>query len=155
MTMCINDPFPAKKYSTRRLWLLRLLLAFLFIIAGVLKVMRPDVFLDDILNYRIVSHSLAWLIVFYLPALEIIAGLALLVNKSCRSAAWILLLCMIVFVIALLSAWGRGLDIECGCFGPLLPIANYGWILVRDSVIIFLLLWILIKFPVNNIARVA
>ncbi len=145
MTMCFNGRYPIKNFGILLLWLPRLLLAFLFILAGTLKVIRPDVFLDNILNYRLVSHSFAWLAAFYLPVLEITAGLALLVNKTCRSAAWILMLCMVVFVIALLLAWGRGLNIECGCFGALFPLADYAWILVRDGVIISLLLWILMK----------
>jgi putative oxidoreductase len=132
----------------RWLWLPRLLIAGLFIFAGVLKVLRPDVFLEDILNYRLLNRSLAWPIAFYLPMVEIVAGLALLLNRTCRAAAWTLMLCMLAFVFALLAAWGRGLDIQCGCFGSLLPVTQYGWLLLRDTVIISLLFWIVVRFPV-------
>jgi putative oxidoreductase len=127
------------KGKTLYIWSVRLLLAGVFIIAGVLKALRPDLFLQDVLNYRLLSYSAAWFVVFYLPMLEIVTGLALLINRTYRAAAEVLLVCMTVFVLALLSAWLRDIDITCGCFGPLLSLSHYGWLFLRDMTIIVLL----------------
>jgi uncharacterized membrane protein YkgB len=37
-----------------------------------------------------------------------------------------------VFIVAIVSAWARGLDIDCGCFGKGNISSNYTWLLVRD-----------------------
>ena len=57
------------------------------------------------------------LVAIILPWLELICGILLLTGFWHRSAAFIVSLMMIVFIIAISTAILRGLDIECGCFG--------------------------------------
>jgi uncharacterized membrane protein YphA (DoxX/SURF4 family) len=113
--------------------IVRIILAGLFIYAGMIKLMQPDTFLADIESYRMMPYSLAWMVAFYLPPLEILCGLGLLVPKFRKPSAVILLLLMIVFIIAISVAWTRGLNIACGCFGTSTEEAtNYPWLIVRD-----------------------
>jgi uncharacterized membrane protein YphA (DoxX/SURF4 family) len=132
------------------LWLPRLLIAGIFIFAGVIKVIQPDTFFEDVLNYQLLPRSAAWLIAFYLPMLEMVVGIALLFRPTCRASAWILLLCMILFTTALAFAWVRGLNIECGCFGGLIPASHYGWLLTRNLLLISLLGWIILVYPKHD-----
>ena len=119
----------------------RVALAGLFVYAGVIKLVSPDTFLADIESYRMMPYALAWLVAFYLPPLEILCGLALLIPKLRKAAAIVLLLLMLVFILAIAGAWARGLDISCGCFGSSEGGANYFWLIFRDLLIIVTLVF--------------
>jgi uncharacterized membrane protein len=98
-----------------------LLLSVFFLLAGAGKVADPHSFTSDILNYRFfggwLALPMAFVAALVLPWVEIFAGLGLLWKGARRDAAWILLILLCVFQVALASAWLRGLDIECGCLG--------------------------------------
>jgi len=117
------------------LWLLRIALAAVFLYAGAIKIADPAQFFQDILNYQIVGERLAWLAALYLPWLEVVAAAALLIPKTSRASAIIIAALMLIFTAALLSAWLRGLDITCGCFGTKLETSNYPLLLLRDIVL--------------------
>jgi putative oxidoreductase len=97
--------------------ILRLLAGGIFVVAGVLKVLDPAHFAADIDHFRLLKYFAVAPLALYLPWLEIICGLAVFVNTWRRSALVLLLALTIVFIAAITSAWMRGLDIRCGCFG--------------------------------------
>jgi len=51
-----------------------------------------------------------------LPWLELLCGLALLLNRWTPGASLLIVLMNAVFIVAIASAMARGLDISCGCF---------------------------------------
>jgi putative oxidoreductase len=118
------------------LWFLRGAMAILFVYAGIIKVVDPASLLGDIEGYRLLPYSWAWVMAFYLPWLEILAGLALLWPRWSRSAALLLSALMGVFLVALVSAWWRGLDIHCGCFGKSAESNRYIWWVTRDLILL-------------------
>ena len=89
----------------------------IFIYAGVLKVIDPIQFARDIDNYKILPWSLGVRLAFFLPWLEIFAGVALVVRFWYRGGLSILSALVAVFIGATIAAKARGLDITCGCFG--------------------------------------
>jgi putative oxidoreductase len=111
---------------------LRWALGLLFLVAGALKLASPALFTTDIANY-LLFPTLAPLLATTLPAIEIVVGGALLaLGVPWRRAA---ALCaaglMLVFTIAASSAFARGIDIACGCFGS--ESGPIGWLtLARD-----------------------
>ena len=112
------------------------ILAGVFLYAGLIKLMHPGALLTDIQSYDLVSYRVAYLATFYLPAIEVIAAIGLLIQKTRNESALILLLLTIVFICALSSAWARGIDISCGCFGKSEIKANYPWLIGRDFLIV-------------------
>jgi uncharacterized membrane protein YphA (DoxX/SURF4 family) len=62
-------------------------------------------------------------------------GGALLLGRATAGAAAICAALMLVFIAALASAWSRGLDISCGCFGHEDATANFPLLLARDCVL--------------------
>ena len=118
------------------------LVAGLFIYAGLRKGLRPDLFLADIESYHLVPYRLAYAAAYGLPALEGVAGLALLYRPYRSAGAWVLLGLTVVFIVALGQAWGRGLDISCGCFGKAEVAANYPWLISRDMILAIALGWL-------------
>ncbi|XHR28660.1 MAG: DoxX family protein [Chthoniobacteraceae bacterium] len=123
--------------------LLRWVIGWLFIVAGVLKVMDPVAFVQAIEGYRILSGPPASLLALYLPWLEILCGAGLLTRRFFYTGSLALLTALtLVFIVALVSAWARGLDIECGCFGPSGSVGQIGIALVRDFVLLAALVWL-------------
>ena len=82
------------------------------------KLYAPDAFIVAIGNYRMVPPLGGYLVGIYLPWLELIVALALVGPRRFRGGAWLLAVTLcVIFVVAQTSAWLRGLDITCGCFG--------------------------------------
>ncbi len=96
---------------------LDLIVGGLFIYAGVLKMLDPVQFAHDIDNYKILPWSAGVGLAFYLPWLEMFAGLFLVLRFCYRGSLVILILLISVFIVATAAAKIRGLDITCGCFG--------------------------------------
>ncbi len=119
-------------------WALRLFLGGLFVYAGVVKVLDPAQFLIDIESYRLLPYVLAVATAFYLPWLEILCGAGLWNRRTRTGSLLILIGLTVVFAVLITSAWARGLNISCGCFGVSdTEGTNYLWWLTRD-ILIFL-----------------
>jgi putative oxidoreductase len=104
-------------YSGWIVWALRVIIAAIFLYAGIAKTVAPLRFVTDVNNFHLLPWRAGALLAFYLPWLEIGCGLALLLRLLERGAALILLCLTLVFVIALVGARIRGIDVSCGCFG--------------------------------------
>jgi len=94
-----------------------LVLAGIFIYAGAIKAFDPIRFASDIDNYKILQWTIATGLAFYLPWLEILCGVALIVRRLYLGGLSILTALISIFIIATIAAKVRGLDITCGCFG--------------------------------------
>jgi uncharacterized membrane protein YphA (DoxX/SURF4 family) len=85
-----------------------------------------------------------------LPILEILVGVCLLAGVLVRANAVLSVVLLLAFVIGISSAWGRGLSIDCGCFGggggPALNAkAKYPWELARDFGLLLLSGWLIYR----------
>lgn len=94
-----------------------LIIAVIFIYAGILKALDPVQLAHDIDHYKILPWAVGVGLAFYLPWLEIFCGLALIFRLFYRGALSILTSLVVVFLVATIAAKVRGLDITCGCFG--------------------------------------
>ena len=97
--------------------ILNVVLAGIFIYAGILKAIDPVQFASDIDNYKILPWPVSVALAFYLPWLEIFCALGLVFRFLYRGALSILSASTVVFTLATIAAKVRGLDITCGCFG--------------------------------------
>ena len=112
--------------------IIAILVGAVFIYAGILKVMEPIQFAKDIDNYKMLSWPVAVALGFFLPWLEIAAGVALVTRWMERGGLLILTGLTTVFIVASLVAKSRGLDISCGCFGHASQGWSFGWHMVLD-----------------------
>ncbi len=94
----------------------RWIIGIVFVFAAVGKIVEPELFARSILRYQLVPESVVNLLAIFLPWIELFAGMALLLGIRAKAAALIAGGLLVVFTIAVASAWARGLDIECGCF---------------------------------------
>jgi putative oxidoreductase len=123
--------------------IIAILIGALFVYAGAVKIIDPAAFARDIDNYKILPWQPSVWLAFYLPWLEVLAGLALIMRVLFRGAVLIVTGLMIVFVVASIVAKARGLDVSCGCFGHASQYLNFTWHLVLDFLLLggLLLLW--------------
>jgi uncharacterized membrane protein YphA (DoxX/SURF4 family) len=115
----------------------RLLLGGVWIVAGALKVTDLDASVRAVRAYRLLPETAAQLLGAGLPFVEIVLGVLLVVGLGVRVAGIASAVLMAAFVVGIASAWARGLQIDCGCFGSGGTLAagaspTYGTELARD-----------------------
>jgi putative oxidoreductase len=123
---------------------LRVALAWIFLKAGILKIWdfahwhsaTPD-FTLAIQRYHIVPWpDLTMLLAVYLPWLEVNTALALFTRRLRLGSLALLSGLTVIFLGALGSAWHRGLDIACGCFGKEDVSTDFPALIARDLCIL-------------------
>ncbi|WP_224389480.1 MauE/DoxX family redox-associated membrane protein [Pseudonocardia sp. ICBG1293] len=115
---------------------LRLGLAAVWLVSGVLKLSEPFTTAVAVAAYRVLPDALVVPVATLLPPVEIALGLLLLAGLATRLAAVVGTVLLVAFVAGLVQAWARGLAIDCGCFGGGGPVdpddTRYGPSLLRD-----------------------
>ncbi len=110
------------KLNARRLpgiliWAMALTVAATFVVAAWGKIVNPGDFAQATYRYRMLPLILLHPFALFMPWLELVGGLALLLPPIRRGAALLVGLMNAMFVTALITALVRSLNIECGCFG--------------------------------------
>lgn len=94
----------------------RLGLAGVWIVAGALKAGDLAASARAVNAYRLMPYDAAKVVGAVQPFLEIALGLLLLIGLAVRLSAGISAVLLVVFIAGIVSAWARGLAIDCGCF---------------------------------------
>lgn len=95
----------------------RLLLAGVFIWAGWPKLLDPTGTVRSVRAFQILPDAVAPAFGYALPVVELVIALLLIVGLFTRAAALAFAGMMVMFLVGIVSAWARGLSIDCGCFG--------------------------------------
>jgi uncharacterized membrane protein YphA (DoxX/SURF4 family) len=123
---------------------LRWYLAWVFAIACAHKIADPASFALDIAMYGILPTALINAAAITLPWVELAAALMLALGLRTRAAAAMVSGMMTVFLVALLTALARGLDMGCGCFASDGGDDPISWrTVVRDLIWLGMALWVL------------
>lgn len=122
----------------------RLVVGGVFIWAGILKILEPLEFAQNIANYRVVSRDISFFLALVLPWLEVLCGI-LVILGILRSASSFLLSGMLgIFLVLITITILRGLDVDCGCFGSIGRHVDYR-LLLTDIVLLYMTLNIFIS----------
>ncbi|MFV2102824.1 MauE/DoxX family redox-associated membrane protein [Micromonospora sp. LOL_024] len=108
------------KLRSWRPWLglaVRLGLAAVWLYAGWSKVGDLAASGRAVHAYQILPYEVAMVVGAALPLVELALGALLLVGLATRLVAGVSVALLLVFVAGIVSAWSRGLAIDCGCFG--------------------------------------
>ncbi len=130
-------------------FILRVFLGLVFIYASIDKIMHPGDFAEILENYQILHGSLVNLGAVILPWAELLIGVCLVAGVLLPGSVFLADVLLLVFFGALVSAFARGLNIECGCFNTSihkLATGSMGWYLLRDAVFLGIgvyLLWLI------------
>ena len=146
--MVIADARPAE----RTFWswagvAARLVVGAVWVVAGLLKVPDPAENVRAVRAYQLLPESGVSTVGYALPIVEVLIGLLLVVGLLTRVSAILSGLLLVAFIIGISSAWARGLEIECGCFGggggpAANASAKYPWEISRDLGLLLLSSWL-------------
>src|SRR4030095_15030078 len=116
----------------------RIVLGAIFVYASLDKMANPDAFQKIIENYKILPIQLTNPLAIFLPWVEFITGILLIIGKWEKASLLLYNILMIIFIIALAQALIRGLDIACGCFSVKPSSTSEVWLrLVLDIITVF------------------
>jgi len=118
----------------------RWILGLTFIYASYHKIVAPADFAKIIYGYDLFPHDIINLIAIFLPFVELISGLALILGMYPRSAVMIINGMLLAFVTVLSINLIRGHEFDCGCFSAQKAgyLSSTAPMLIRD--IIYLIL---------------
>lgn len=129
--------------------LARLVLGGVLLAAGLLKIGDLTGSVQSVVAYQVFPYELARLIGTTLPVIEVAVGLLLVVGLLTRAAATVGGALMLAFVVGIISAWARGLAIDCGCFGTGGPVdpedTRYLSEILRDLGLLALAGWLVVR----------
>jgi len=95
---------------------LRLALALVFVAAAPQKILAPADFAASVASYLILPDVLINFTALTLPWLEMIVAILLVCRAWAGPALFLANGMLLVFLAAVVSAYVRGIDLNCGCF---------------------------------------
>ena len=117
----------------------QLALGAVFVAASLPKILDPPSFAHMIYNYRLLPGGAINAFALWLPWVELLAGLALVIGVWKRSGAGIAAMLLLVFLAALSWNLARGNPVNCGCFDVKAKdkpraelLAEMRWTILRD-----------------------
>ena len=137
----------------------RLIVGVVDLLAGLVKFPDPAGNVRQVRAFDILPEAIVPTVGHALPTIEIIIGVALILGLLTRVFAVIGALFFLAFIIGIASAWARGLEINCGCFGshgvPADPHRQYAVDIARDIGLLICCLWLTIwprtRFALDNV----
>lgn len=96
--------------------IIRTVLGFIFLYASLDKIIYPQKFAEVIYNYRLMPIELLNICAIIVPWVEAFIGVSLLIGFRVDVSAFMLSVITFFFILMIISAIVRGLNIECGCF---------------------------------------
>lgn len=97
----------------------RIIVGSIFLISGLAKISDPVRFIFTLREFRLFPEFIVPFTAIYLPWLEFILGLLIIIGLMHRTASLLLAFLNSMFTLAILSVIIRGIDVDCGCFGML------------------------------------
>ena len=128
---------------------LRVLLGIIFIYSSVGKLFNQAEFAKAILRYDFLPIYFVNLLAIVLPWLEFVVGILLIIGIYKKASSFLAGASLVMFLIALISAFARGLDISCGCFS-LEESSTKGDIIYRIIQDFFMLAAVIIMFKFGD-----
>lgn len=134
---------------------IRLVLATVMLVSGLTKISDLPASVRAVRAYELLPEALVPLAGYGLPVAELILAFLLAAGLLTRLSAVAFCTLMLVFLGGIISAWARGLSIDCGCFGGGGPIApdqtQYLQDIVRDTALLLLAV-LLVRWPRSRFA---
>lgn len=120
-------------------------LGAVLLVAGLLKLIRPMEFYGAVLAYDLpVPDAGLRVIAVALPWLEVLCGSCLVLGRWVSPALFVAAVLGLGFCGALAQAALRGLELQCGCFGTIMPswFDQLPMALVRAALLAVVAVWL-------------
>lgn len=113
----MNAPAPSRDWRDWMALAIRFFLAAIFAFAAAPKIVDPAAFAEAVYRYHLLPDGLVNIAAVYLPWLEVVCAVALVVAAPLRRGALLSVAAMLVLFIGAMGInLYRGVDIACGCF---------------------------------------
>ena len=127
----------------------RLLVGGVWLVAGALKLPDPAGSVRAVRAYQLLPEVVVGPVGYALPVVEVLVGLCLVAGLLVRVNAMLSAVLFVAFIVGIASAWTRGLQIDCGCFGgggfDADARAKYPLELARDFGLLFASVWLVLR----------
>ena len=135
----------AVRHKSLGVLIARLVLAGVFVMAALPKLQDPIAFATAVGNFRLIGPELSAWVALCLPWLELVLGIGILLPQIRQTSGGLIGLLLMLFIGLHLSAWARGLDVSCGCFGAETGEAgsDYRWLIARNIALLLAIGWVL------------
>jgi putative oxidoreductase len=132
--------------------IVRLVVTGTFVMAALPKIKDPVAFAISVDAFQVVGPTLSNWIALFLPWLELILGIGILLPQIRSSSSILIAVLLIVFISLHASAWIRGLEISCGCFGTESAgeSTNYLWLIIRNTLLLAACILVILKDRKHN-----
>ena len=100
-------------------FIFRITIGGIFLTAGLAKISDPVRFMFTLREFNLFPKTVIPFLAIYLPWLELLLGLFLVMGLLYRTSALMLACLNFLFTLAILSVILRGIVVDCGCFGLL------------------------------------
>ena len=124
----------------------RFILGAIFVYASYDKIMHPEAFAEVVYNYQILPDGLINVTAIFLPWLEILMGVFLIVGFWMSGAVIWCNIMLAVYIGALCFNLARGLNVNCGCFsttkGSTISIETILWDVAFLALSVYLLFFV-------------
>ncbi|MFC6153590.1 DoxX family protein [Nocardioides yefusunii] len=128
---------------------LRLVTGGVWLVAGGAKLGDLDGSVRAVRAYELLPEAVVPVVGSALPVLEVAVGLMLVLGVLVRANALLSAVLFAAFVVGIASAWGRGLEIDCGCFGgggvEEGASSKYPWEIARDLALLAMSIWLVAR----------
>lgn len=124
----------------------RIVVGSVWLVAGLLKLPDPASSVRAVRAYELLPEAIVPTVGYALPVIEVVVGVTLILGLLVRIGAVISAVLFVGFIVGIASAWARGLQIDCGCFGGGGYLANaeeqYPWEIARDFGLLLASAWL-------------
>ena len=139
--MAVSPPRASAPIAHRVTTVFRLVVGGMFLVSGLAKIADPVRFLLTLREFQLLPGALESFLAVYLPWLEFILGLCLVLGILHRTASLLIAGLNGAFIVAIGSVMVRGIEVDCGCFGLLadvlhLPDLADGKAIIRNLILI-------------------
>jgi uncharacterized membrane protein YphA (DoxX/SURF4 family) len=128
--------------------LARLLTGGVWVVAGALKLPDPTESVRAVRAYDLLPESIVPTVGHLLPLVEVVVGICLVTGLLTRAMGALSAVLFLAFIVGIASAWARGLEIDCGCFGggglEEGASSKYPLEIARDGGLLLLSMWLVI-----------
>lgn len=131
---------------------IRIILGAVFVYASVGKLFRPEDFAKAILRYEFLPIYFVNITAIVMPWIEFFTGILLILGIFKKASSMLASISLVLFLIALTSAFARGLDINCGCFS-LEETSSKGDIIYRIAEDILMLIGAVIVYKFSDMKK--
>ncbi|MBI3192977.1 MAG: DoxX family membrane protein [Ignavibacteriae bacterium] len=117
-------------------FLFRVGVGVLFVVAGITKLADTKTFAQTIQEFGITGDSISNIISYTFPIIELITGVGMIVGLGIRYSSAITMLLLFIFIALIIPIIAVGKTVNCGCFGVMSSESVDVILLLRDGVLL-------------------